>query len=133
MRRFLSAAALVALSAGGALAQDAEVGAELYARHCATCHGVDGAGNGPMAPVLIIQPSNLTTLVERHDGQFPMERVVMRIDGRDPLVSHGSPMPVYGDFFEGDRAVPMKAGSGQPILTSEPVADLVEYLRGLQK
>lgn len=133
MNRFLSAVSLAVLSASGVWAQDAEVGAEIYARHCATCHGVSGAGNGPMAPVLIVQPSNLTTLNERYDGVFPMERVVMRIDGRDPLVSHGSSMPVYGDFFEGDRAVPMKAASGQPILASEPVADLVEFLLGLQE
>ena len=133
MERFLSAVSLVVFSAGAALAQDAEVGAELYARHCASCHGVSGEGNGSMAPVLLIQPSDLTTLTERHGGEFPVERVVMRIDGRDPLVSHGSPMPVYGDFFEGDLAVPMKADSGQPILTSQPVAVLLEYLRGLQQ
>lgn len=53
-----------------------------------------------MAGVLVIQPTNLTEL-SGQDGTFPTARVVARIDGRDPLVSHGSPMPVYGPYFEG--------------------------------
>jgi hypothetical protein len=56
----------------------------------------------------------------------------MRIDGRDPLTSHGSPMPVYGDFFEGwDVAV--KSETGQPIMTSLPIVDLLAYLGSVQR
>ena len=111
-------------------AQDARRGAELYLHHCATCHGLDATGHGPMAGVLVIQPTNLTKL-SGQDGTFPTARVVARIDGRDPLVSHGSPMPVYGPYFEGqDTAI--KAPTGQPILTSMPIADLVAYLETLQ-
>lgn len=109
------------------------MGAALYAKHCATCHGADATGGGPMAPVLVLQPPDLTKLAERNKGIFPITRVVMRIDGRDPLTSHGSPMPVYGDFFESDRAVSLKAETGQPILTSQPLVDLVDYLKALQE
>ncbi len=63
---------------------------------------------------------------------FPVYRVLFRIDGRDPLVSHGSPMPIYGDFFEGEEAV-IKAETGQPIMTSKPVVDLVTYLQEIQE
>ena len=126
-------AALVALTIAGPLAaQDAALGAELYTRHCATCHGLEAKGNGPMAPVLVLQPPDLTALTEKYDGVFPIERIVMRIDGRDPLVSHGSPMPVYGDFFDGDELI-LKAETGQPVLTSRPIADLLAYLEGLQE
>ncbi|MHA6325077.1 c-type cytochrome [Roseivivax sp. CAU 1753] len=114
-------------------AQDVESGAALYAKHCATCHGATAEGGGPMASVLLLQPPDLTDLSERGGGSFPLMRVVTRIDGREPLVSHGSPMPVYGDFFEGVQSVAMKAGSGQPILMSEAVADLVVYLQSLQQ
>lgn len=131
MKRFFAAVSLFGAVTGSAVAQDAAEGAEIYKRHCASCHGVGAAGNGPMSPVLLIQPTDLTTLVERHDGVFPIERVVMRIDGRDPLVSHGSPMPVYGDFFEGEEII-LKTEKGQPVLTSVPVADLLAYLEGLQ-
>lgn len=124
---------LVALTAvaPAARAQDVEAGAELYQHYCATCHGLDATGHGPMAGVLVIQPTNLKTLADA-DGVFPTARVVARIDGRDPLVSHGSPMPVYGPFFEGNDTA-IKTPAGQPILTSKPIVDLVAYLKTLQE
>jgi hypothetical protein len=85
-----------------------------------------------MSPSLVVAPNNLTTLAERNDGVFPTTRVIMRIDGRDPLVSHGSSMPVYGDFFEGTDAA-TKAETGQPIMTSQPIVDLLAYLQTLQQ
>lgn len=114
-----------------AMAQDVEEGADLYRIHCATCHGIEARGHGPMAGVLVIKPVDLTTLQAGNDGVFPTERVVRRIDGRDPLVSHGSPMPVYGFFFEGDDTA-FKTPSGQPILTSRPIVDLVAFLQSVQ-
>ncbi|WP_170478775.1 c-type cytochrome [Ruegeria arenilitoris] len=113
-----------------AWSQDAESGEEIYMNYCATCHGLDAIGNGPMAGVLVIQPTNLTKLVTS-GGEFPTERVVARIDGQEPLVSHGSPMPVYGPFFEG-RDTTIKTDSGQSIPTSKPIADLIAYLKTLQ-
>ena len=110
-------------------AQDASEGERLYLRHCATCHGLEATGQGPMAGVMVIKPADLTAL--RQDGVFPTARVVARIDGRDPLVSHGSPMPVYGDFFEGnDKAT--KTHTGQPIMTSAPIVDILTYLESIQ-
>ena len=119
----------LALPAG---AQDVATGAALYRSHCATCHGIEALGNGPMAPALLLRPPNLRALTRRNDGTFPTTRVVMRIDGRDPLVSHGSPMPVYGDFFDGDDTA-TKAETGQPIMTSRPIVDLLAYLESIQE
>ena len=137
MRNAIMAAVFAVSAAGPALAQDAAgdaaEGAVLYERHCATCHGLDGKGNGPMAGVLVVQPVDLTGLSAGEGGAFPLLRVVRRIDGRDPLVSHGSPMPVYGDYFDGPFEVAMKTDAGQPILTSQPVVDLVAYLREVQR
>lgn len=131
MKKFLLAAAAVVF-AGGCFAEDAEEGAALYMDYCATCHGIDVDGNGPMAGVMMIKPDDLRQLSSGNEGVFPLERVIKRIDGRDPLVSHGSPMPVYGDFFEGFD-VAMKTHTGQPIMTSKPVADLVAFLKAVQK
>jgi mono/diheme cytochrome c family protein len=129
--KFVSFVALV-LSGGAGWAQDADEGKALFQRHCATCHGIEATGDGPMVGVLLVQPPDLTEMQAGNGGVFPTERVVMRIDGRDPLVSHGSPMPVYGFFFEGnDKAI--KAPSGQPIMTSVPVSDLVAFLESVQK
>ncbi|MCP4205424.1 MAG: cytochrome c [Shimia sp.] len=122
----------VTLIGGAAVAENVAEGAALYQKHCATCHGIDMDGNGPMAGVLVIKPDNLLTLSHENGGQFPLVRVIKRIDGRDPLVSHGSPMPVYGDFFEGVD-VALKTETGQPIMTSQPVMELVAYLQSVQQ
>lgn len=132
MTRALKLSLVLGCLAAPLAAQDAEEGARLYQQHCATCHGIDGAGDGPMAPALILQPPDLTALAAGNDGVFPTTRVAMRVDGRDPLVSHGSPMPVYGPFFEGDDTA-IKVETGQPMMTSRPVADLVAYLAGIQE
>lgn len=127
---FGAVCASVAALASQAMAQNVETGAELYQHYCASCHGIDATGHGPMAGVLVIQPTDLTQLASG-DGVFPTARVVARIDGRDPLVSHGSPMPVYGPYFDG-QDITMKTPDGQPILTSQPIVDLVAYLETLQ-
>lgn len=120
------------LATGPALAQDAVAGKETYLRYCATCHGSDGQGRGPTAAILTLQPADLTALRAAAGGELPVARIVARIDGRDPMVAHGSPMPVWGEFFEGDYAA-MKTPGGQPILTSQPIVDLVAYLETLQR
>lgn len=125
------AAAALALAGVPVQAQDVPAGAELYRVHCATCHGIEATGQGPMAGVLVIKPADLTALQAGNGGVFPTERVVKRIDGRDALVSHGSPMPIYGQFFEGED-VALKTPNGQPVLTSKPIADLLAYLLSLQ-
>ncbi|WP_299722031.1 cytochrome c [uncultured Tateyamaria sp.] len=131
--KHLLAGILAALGlAGAATAEDAQNGEALFQSHCAVCHGLGARGDGPMATVLLIKPPDLTQLTARNGGVYPIARIVMRIDGRDPLVSHGSPMPVYGPFFDVDF-VPLKAETGQPIMTSTPVSDLLAYLRGVQE
>jgi len=129
MRRVMALG--LALIGAPVLGEDADEGARLYSQYCATCHGVDATGAGPMAPALVLQPPDLTQLSTRNDGVFPTARVAMRIDGRDPLVAHGSPMPVYGDYFSGIDT-PIKVETGQPMMTSAPVADLIAFLEGIQ-
>ena len=137
MTRLAFALALVPMIAGsGAWAQDAEVGdpeegLAIYAAFCATCHGPTAEGTGPTAEIMTIQPPDLTRLSAGNDGVFPLARVAGRIDGRDPLVAHGSPMPIFGPFFEGED-VAMKTPAGQPLFTSRPVADVVAWLRAIQ-
>ena len=131
MKQFLPLITALFLIPNGTSAQDSDIGAALYDAHCAVCHGLAGSGNGPLAPALLLQPPALNNLTTRH-GIFPTARIVMRIDGRDPLVSHGSPMPIYGTFFEGSDTA-LKSESGQPIMTSRPIVDLVAYLKKIQE
>ena len=114
-----------------AFAQDADVGRAVFDTHCAACHGTDARGAGPMAQVLIIPPGDLTQLTQKTGGIFPTSEVIAKIDGRTPLLSHGSPMPVFGGFFEG-KGVTMRGEEGILIMTSQPIIDLVTYLETLQ-
>jgi len=117
---------------GPTAAADIEAGHATFLRYCASCHGEAGDGRGPIRPVLIVKPKNLTELARQNGGVFPLKRVIARIDGRNPLISHGSEMPVYGDFFrEGGRAE-LRAQDGGRIVTSGAVADLVAWLRTIQ-
>ncbi len=109
-----------------------ESGEELFMRYCATCHGEDAMGDGPMAPLLLEQPADLTGISERAGGTFPVFEVVRKIDGRDPLLAHGGEMPLWGDFFEGDDQA-ISTEEGQPVMTSAPIVALVEWLREQQR
>src|SRR5687767_11954752 len=72
-------------------------GAVLYRIHCASCHGVEGKGDGPVAPALRKKPADLTALARRAEGKFPEEKVQSFIDGRTELDAHGGrEMPVWG-------------------------------------
>jgi len=70
-------------------------GAALYRRHCASCHGTSGRGDGPAAAALNPPPNDLTRY--RASAQELMEV----IDGRRAVRAHGtSAMPVWGEVFE---------------------------------
>ena len=83
----------------------------------------------PGPAVLTLRPTNLTRRPTTNGGTFPTIRVVMRIDGREPLVSHGSSTPIYGESFAG-RDLAMKAPNRMRIMTTQPVIDLVVWLEG---
>ncbi len=117
----------LAMSATTASAQEADEGAVLYREFCAACHGMSLRGDGPMVSALTVRPTDLTALSE--GGVFPIFDVVRRIDGRDPLISHGGDMPVFGTWFAGNGSDVALAGpGGQPILMSRPIADLIMFL-----
>lgn len=133
MRSAMSCALVWVLAAGPAVSQDAAAGEALFTRYCATCHGIEAKGNGPMSPVLTIQPTDLTLLAAGSGGTFPLARVARRIDGSDPLVAHGSPMPVFGDFLDDADHVALPMPDGQPMMVPRAMADLIAYLQSIQQ
>lgn len=130
VRLALVLAALAATTLAAA-AQDAETGGQIFYDYCAGCHGPDARGTGPVAELLSIETPDLTHLAERNGGTFPVLYVVYRIDGRHPLLAHGGDMPIFGQHFQGFDA-PIKSESGQPIMTSRPIVDLVAWLESMQ-
>lgn len=126
-------ALLIALLAGTAAeAQDPVQGAQLYVGFCSGCHGPTARGDGPMAPILEVLPADLTRLAADNGGTFPLAEAAATIDGRDPILAHGGPMPLFGEFFQGDGAS-LKTESGQPLITSPEIADLLTFLQTIQQ
>lgn len=101
-------------------------GPDLYLAYCASCHGLDGRGNGPVAPALNTPPADLTTIAQRNGGIFPLERVKKIISGDQIVSAHGShEMPVWGPIFhqvEEDRDY-----------GNVRLQNLAEYLKTLQR
>jgi mono/diheme cytochrome c family protein len=122
---------MIALCAAPAAAQDPARGAELFAGHCAACHGPAAEGNGPMAEVLEVRPADLTALAAAEGGAFPLERVVRAIDGRTLILSHGGPMPLFGTIIGGEAAV-IDAEDGTPVITKAGVVDIAAWLASIQ-
>ena len=99
-----------------------------FQAYCASCHGREAKGNGPVAEKLQTRPPDLTLLSRKFDGEFPTEYVLRTIDGRESLTAHGSrTMPVWGRIWrnEGDPGTEAEA---QRILN-----ELLQYLRSIQQ
>lgn len=122
----------VILLTGTASAQEAVRGMEVFANHCATCHGVSAMGDGPMTSVLAAPPPDLSVLSAQNAGVFPMARVVRRIDGTAEVLAHGGPMPLWGMILDGPSAV-VVAPDGAEIVAPETIVDVAEWLKAVQR
>jgi mono/diheme cytochrome c family protein len=72
-----------------------------YRTYCASCHGEDGKGEGPLAESLRFHPPDLSLLAKHNGGTYPADFVAQIIDGRKAVEGHGGPdMPVWGDAFK---------------------------------
>ncbi|HXE65228.1 MAG TPA: cytochrome c [Bryobacteraceae bacterium] len=80
---------------------DSMDGSTLYRAYCATCHGLDGKGVGPMTKWLAITSPDLTRISARSGGKFPLARVQKVISGQgETTPGHGTrEMPVWGPIF----------------------------------
>lgn len=76
-------------------------GDNLYRAYCASCHGADGRGNGPMAAWMRVRPPDLTRIAARNGGEFPLAGIDRIIAGEETLPSgHGTrAMPIWGPVF----------------------------------
>lgn len=77
-------------------------GANIYQDYCASCHGPDGRGNGPVSQSLRQAVPDLTRLSSRNGGKFPANHVRSKLmfGGDQPLPARGSKaMPIWGPIF----------------------------------
>ncbi len=72
----------------------------MFSAYCASCHGMEGKGNGPAAAAMSKTPADLTRIAARNGGTFPDVKVKRYIEGLDEVSAHGSrDMPVWGPLF----------------------------------
>ena len=103
-------------------------GAELFSRFCASCHGESGRGDGPVASTLSAVVPDLTQISERY-GEFSATDIREIIDGRSPVVAHGSRMmPVWGYEFWIEEGADIAAEREARIVIDR----LVEHLSSIQ-
>lgn len=77
-----------------------DIGKQEFHNSCASCHGEDGKGAGPVAGSLKQKVPDLTVLAKNNAGIFPFSRVYDVIDGRQTIASHGPrDMPVWGETY----------------------------------
>jgi len=85
-------------------------GRTAFERYCASCHGPEGRGNGPVASVLTTPPPDLTQLKNRFEGVYPSEYVLRTVDGRHQFLAHGTrQMPIWGNIWREDTTLGYEA------------------------
>lgn len=101
-------------------------GRDLFEFYCASCHGRDGNGKGPVAPALRVAPPDLTRIAARNDGVFPKARIEALLTGdRNIPPAHGSSdMPVWGPIFS--------ALDSNDRMNRVRIANLVEFIASIQ-
>jgi mono/diheme cytochrome c family protein len=105
-------------------------GGQLYRTYCASCHGVEGRGNGPAAAALATPPADLTALAQKFGRPLPVDRLAEFIDGRKEITAHGTrEMPVWGEtFFD-------ESGPGNPAVEKAKrgaILMIIRYLDSIQ-
>ena len=135
MRRLAAPAIMFALAACAAppttTTFTALSGVDTYQRLCASCHGVEGRGDGPVAASIKTGVPDLTRIAARDGGEFPTEDVRRTIDGRFDRPAHGPrDMPVWGWQFYRSETLKDPAERAR---VDALIDRLVVYLRSIQK
>jgi len=104
---------------------EVESGKDLYLRHCALCHGIDGTGNGPLAAAMQTAPSDLTRITVEHDDTFPAAKIADVIRNGGGVLGHGSTaMLAWGTYFSERR---------KPEVARGRIKALVGYIESIQQ
>jgi mono/diheme cytochrome c family protein len=130
MNRALVILALIWAQPAWSADHAATSGEDLYRRFCASCHGSEGRGDGPVAASLRVEVPDLTRTASRARGADQRDRIIRIIDGRYIIAAHGTRiMPVWGeDLARLEIGNPDAERSAQTIM-----ARLADYVVSLQK
>jgi mono/diheme cytochrome c family protein len=105
-------------------------GKATYERSCASCHGIDARGDGPVASSLKVRPADLTQLARRNGGVFPRTEVIAIVTGETPIAAHGTrDMPIWRLRFGPTSS---GAAAAAALRTRRWLDGLVDYVETIQ-
>ena len=134
MRPAVLTAAMAVFWVGAAAAQPkpptgAEAGEIVFRTICASCHGNDARGGGPVAASLKTKPANLRLIAKRRNGSFPQDEIEQHIDGRKAPLVHGTrEMPVWGEAL-----APAAPAEEREQRRKQRIEEVVAYLKTIQE
>jgi mono/diheme cytochrome c family protein len=119
-------------------AQDAQnTGKLAYERYCASCHGISGKGDGPLAKLQPKPPADLSQLRSLHGGRFPSSVIFEKIDGRNEVAAHGPrTMPIWAKVFKEQEAEAPPCEDNECFYTKfwrGRILAIITYIRTLQE
>ena len=121
------------LTISDAAAEEDVAGLEEFRASCASCHGIDGKGHGPLRKHLTIKPSDLTVLAKNNNGQYPFKKVMKTIDGRAGILVHGeSAMPVWGQRYREEAGLEIHFVDYERVIRGR-ILELVYYIQNIQE
>lgn len=129
----------VAVAAGVALlivasttnaAEREDPGKAAYVQYCGACHGPTGKGDGVAGTFMRPKPTDLTQLAKSNGGEFPYQRTMDTIDGRNAVRAHGDPdMPVWGQVLSEQQG----AGHEARGAVKGTISLITDYIRSIQE
>jgi mono/diheme cytochrome c family protein len=133
MIRYLTIVATAGATLAACAPERQVSGRALYADYCASCHGVEGRGDGPAAAGLGKAPADLTKLSALNGDTFPKVHVMSVIDGYTRRDDRGSRMPELGPALQEGPLVMVDTGDGIKTPTPANLVALAHYLETLQR
>lgn len=113
--------------------QKVDFGKREFETNCASCHGKDGKGKGPLVEMLRRSPPDLTQLAKNNQGVLPMNRLYEVIEGADVPAHGGRDMPVWGlDYRIKDAEYFMETPYDASAMVRSRILALLEYINRLQ-
>jgi mono/diheme cytochrome c family protein len=100
-------------------------GRDLYVRHCAVCHGLDGTGQGPLAQAMKAVPADLTQIATKHAGEFQDAKVRDVIRNGGAVLGHGSTAMLPWGLYFSER--------GNPAVAKARIKALADYIKSIQQ
>ncbi|HLF58917.1 MAG TPA: c-type cytochrome [Alphaproteobacteria bacterium] len=123
---FSTVISLAAIPAHATQDEVIAAGKEEYQENCTACHGDAGKGDGRLAEILIIKPTDLTQISKRNNGTFPFWQIYGVVEGTVPVKGHVY-MPNWRSRFKADEPKPGYEYAYMRILL------LTHYLESIQE